>query len=109
MSRDAYGQPKKDIYEISTYVEAVNHFLKSYATNVNVAEATAETSQLVKLTKESAVQFADAVRPKEAKRGNANHDECIKEVFTDGLSLTICSIVFMFRSRNLRACLTELA
>lgn len=64
VSRDAYARPKKDDNKIGTYVEALNHFLKYYATNSNIARATKELGQLLKLANESTVWFADAVRLK---------------------------------------------
>lgn len=65
--------------------------------------------QLVKLTNESAVHLADVARLKVARRGNAFFDERHKEVFINGLPITICSGARMFWSRKLKAHLTELS
>lgn len=89
--RDAYTCPKKGDDKIWTYVAAVSHLLKSYATNANIARATSEVGQLVKLSNVSAVQFADAGRPKAVKCGRAYLDERTKKAFIDGLPLSIHS------------------
>lgn len=91
VSRVSYARPKKGDDKIKTHVVAVTHLLKPYATKVNIAKATSETGELVKLSYESAVQFADAVWLKAARYSNAYPGECIKEVFIDSLSPTIRS------------------
>lgn len=108
VSRDAYARPKKGDDKIGTYVEAVNNLLKSNATNANIAKATSEIGRLSEMRNESAVQFADAVRLKAVRCGNAYPDERIKEVFTDDLPVTIRSGVCMFWGLELKAHLTEL-
>lgn len=55
--KDVYMQPGKNDYKTRTYVEAVEHPLKFYATIANIAKATSKMGQIVKLTNDSAVQF----------------------------------------------------
>lgn len=61
---DAYELPKKGNNKIGAYVEANNHILKSHATSAKIDKATPETNQLFMLLNESALQFANVVRPK---------------------------------------------
>lgn len=87
VSRDAYAMLRADGDRIGTYVEAMNHVMKSYATNANTAKAMSETSRRRKMPIESVVQFKDAVSLKSVTCGNAYPDERIKKVFIDGLPI----------------------
>lgn len=49
-SRDAYARPENGNDKIGTIVEAVNHLLRSYTANANIAKDTSEIGHLERCT-----------------------------------------------------------
>lgn len=103
VSRDAYAKPKKEDNKIGTYLEVVNHFSKSYATNANMSMATSKIDHLVKVANESAVLFIHAIHLKAVKCGNAYFDERTRKVFINGLLLIVRTGAGLFWGYELEA------
>lgn len=86
--RAAYGDgnsalhlPNKAGEQILSYVEAVNYLLKSYVTDVKIAEATSEVADLWKVPVETSLQFADVLWVKNVRCENAYSAEWTKGIF----------------------------
>lgn len=80
--------PKTDRKQISSYVEAVNYLLKSYATDANIAKASPKEVNLRKAPPETSVQFSDVLRSKDIRCANAYLDERTKgPLLTDYLPI----------------------
>lgn len=75
-----YARPRADFDNIRTQVEDVSHQLKSYVINESIAKVTSATKKLVKMPNKSVVQFADTVRFKAVRFGNAYPNEWIEKV-----------------------------
>lgn len=89
--RFAYARQKKCDDKVEAYLAAVNHMLKFYVANTNIAKKTSIRRQLVELANKSAVTFAGAIHLKAVKCGNAYPDRLMKKVFIDDLPLTFHS------------------
>lgn len=109
ISNNASGRPKSNEDKLDTHIEAVNQILIPYATNTNSSKVASETSILVKLANEYAIQFIDAVCFRVVKCDNAFTNECSKKVFIDNLTFTSLSDVSMFWSCERMAYLSDFA
>lgn len=96
----AHRLPKAGEEQISTYAEAVNFLLKLYATGFNIPKATLEIAALRKTTMEAPVQFADILRPKVIRCGNAYPKERTMRAFIYSSSASIQSAAGMFWGRE---------
>lgn len=85
---------------IKTFVEVVNHLLRSYEIENNMAKATLEIVSLRKAIKERLVHLADVLRIKVVRYGNAYRQERIKGIFIDALPANIQSVAGMYWSRE---------
>lgn len=101
--------PKAGGEQISTYIEAVNYLLKSYTTDANIFKATSEVANLRKARAETSVQFAEVLRDKVVRCGNAYPEERTKRIFIERLLSNIQSAVRMFRAREREDHLSKLA
>lgn len=62
VNKHAYLLPKMADEKIGTHVEAVNHSLKSYASNANIASPTSKIGRFVDLANERGVTIVDTLR-----------------------------------------------
>lgn len=92
LSKDSlskYPLPKIKKERVTTYVVAVNYFLKSYATESNIVNATFEISALRKAENETIAQFVGVQRTKVLRCENACPEEKTKSIFIEGLPANI--------------------